>query len=173
MAEKIHIESTEKAIIRNAENDKSQFWKILTAKKSQMVTCQVTQAELEKQFKTKYFRQKTPSWSLNSIEVTDHDYELSTNEDFNLILDVELTRTETVAAFLSLKRRKALGIDRTSGDVMKVRFERLQHFLLYTFNELFESAAYPTEWKTAIVTPIYKGKGSRTISGDINCTSDV
>ena len=162
----IPVEHTEKGIVRIAENDKSQLWKILTAKESEMVTCQVTQTELENHFKTIYFRQNTPSWSLNSIKVTDYDYKLTRIEDFNLILDVEITPTEIVTTFQSLKRRKAIGIDRTSGDGIKVNFGLLWHCFLYTFNKFFESAACPTEWKTAIVTPIYEGKGSRSDPGN-------
>ena len=94
--------------------------------------------------------------------MTDHGYELTRNEDFNLILDVGKNPTEIVAAFQLLKRRKATGIDRISGGVIKVDFEMLRHCFLYTFNKFFESAACPTEWKTAKVTPIYEGKGSRS-----------
>ena len=52
MAKNIHVENTEKAIIRIGENNYSQFWKIFTARKSQMVTCEVTRTELENLFIT-------------------------------------------------------------------------------------------------------------------------
>ena len=92
-----------------------------------MVTCQVIETELENHFKTIYFRQNIPSWSLNSNKVTDLDYELTRNEDRNLILDVEITPTEIAAAFQSLKRKKAIGIDRNPGDVIKDTLDILQH----------------------------------------------
>ena len=63
-----------------------------------------------------------------------------------------------------MKQWKAKGIDRNSSDMMKINFEVHQHCVLYTFNKLFESAACPLDWKIAIVTPNYKGKGSRSES---------
>ena len=62
-------------------------------------------------------------WSLNSIKVPDHDYELTGNENFNLILEIKIAPTEVVAAFQSLERRKAKGIDRSSGDVINDTLE--------------------------------------------------
>ena len=76
-AKNIHVENAEKASIRIVENGKSHFWNILPAKNSQIVTFQVTQAELQSHLKTIHLRQKTPSWSLNSIKVTDRDDELT------------------------------------------------------------------------------------------------
>ena len=77
-------------------------------------------------------------------------------------MEVETTPTEVVASFQSLKRKKAIWKDRSSGDMLKDKFKLLQHYFLY---KCFVSAACPTEWKTAIVTPIYKSKGSR---GDLD-----
>ena len=57
-----------------------------------------------------------------------------------------------------------MGFDRNSTDMMKVNFEVLQHCVLYTFNKLLESAAWPLEWNTAKVNPLYKGKGYRSES---------
>ena len=84
----IHVENTLKAPVRIAENNKSLIWKTLKAKKSQMVTCQVTQTELENHFKTICFRRNTPSRSLKSIKVTNHEHKITRNDVFNLILDV-------------------------------------------------------------------------------------
>ena len=145
-----------------------------------MITCQTTQTELEIHFKAIYFLRNIPTWTLNSIKMTDHVYELTRNEDFNLTLDAEINLTEIIMAFQSLKRRKAIGIDRISGEALKDNFEILQHCFLYTFNRIFESAVCPTEWKTAIVTLYIKVKAPEmtriTIVGNHiypRCTKDT
>ena len=131
-----------------------------------MVTCQVTQAEPENHFQAIDFLRNKISWSLNSYKVTDHDYELTRNEDFKLILDVKETPSEIVAAFQSLKRRKVMGIDRNSDDSIKVNSELLQLRFVYTFNKLLESAACPREWKSAIIYPLYESKCSKSDPGN-------
>ena len=72
------------------------------------------------------------------------------------------TPTEIVAAFQSSKGRKAIGMDRFSDDATKDNFESLHHCFSNTFKKLFESAACSTEWKTEIVNPFCKSKGSRS-----------
>ena len=96
-----------------------------------MVTCQVTRTELESQLKTKYVHRNTPNWSLNSIKMTDHECELTRNEDFNLKLDVETTPTEIVAAFQSLKRKKSSWNWQNSSWRDEKQFELLQFFLIH------------------------------------------
>ena len=61
-----------------------------------------------------------------------------------------------------LKSNKSPGSDGLPNEVLKALSPSIAHPLCLLFNLSFATGTFPAAWKSAIVTPIYKGKGSQT-----------
>ena len=61
----------------------------------------------------------------------------------------------------SLKNNEACGIDLISGEVLKSAYSNIHVILHYLSNMLFEQKICPEEWKTTILTVLFKRKGDK------------
>ena len=77
-------------------------------------------------------------------------------------LDDAITRSEINKAINSLKNNKAPGYDGLPGEIFKaaIKLDMFSEILENIFNHLFNNGRYPECWSTAVIHPIYKGKGS-------------
>ena len=72
-------------------------------------------------------------------------------------LDFKITPDELHAALISLKKNKAVGFDSKSNEMLKAGYGALHKSLLKLFNCILCHGDYPTEWKSAYITPVHKG----------------
>lgn len=70
---------------------------------------------------------------------------------------------EVTSVILSLKNGSASGSDKISPKVVKNLQHQLTPLLVTLVNSMFASGVYPTAFKNAIVTPIYKGGGKDSV----------
>jgi hypothetical protein len=61
-----------------------------------------------------------------------------------------------------MKNNKAIGFDRISAEMWKVFSTTNDGIKILTslFNKIKNKNDFPSDWKVAIICPIYKGKGS-------------
>ena len=82
----------------------------------------------------------------------------STYED---LLDQPLSLEEVLNARKDLKSHKSAGVDGVANEFLKYCPTSTLSVITRWFNSVLDSAFVPTDWCTGIITPIYKGKGSR------------
>ena len=70
------------------------------------------------------------------------------------------TATEIDELFKTIPSSSAPGICGISTKVLKSSSKKLKTILAYLFNYSFLTSKIPSEWKTAVVTPLFKKKGS-------------
>ena len=61
-----------------------------------------------------------------------------------------------------LKNEKAAGKDEITGEMVKGRAERGEDWIWRQCNMAFESGVVPDDWRSAVIVPLYKGKGEKT-----------
>ena len=60
-----------------------------------------------------------------------------------------------------LKNGKAPGRDEITGEMIKGGGDRLVDWIWKLCNMAFESCIVPEDWRSAVIVPLYKGKGER------------
>ena len=61
-----------------------------------------------------------------------------------------------------LKNGKVIGKDKITGEITKGGGERVVDWIWRLYNMAFESGVVLEDWKSAMIVPLYKGKGERT-----------
>ena len=61
-----------------------------------------------------------------------------------------------------LKNRKAAGKNEVTGEMIKGGGNRALDWIWRLWNMAFESAIVLEDWRSAVIVPLYKGKGERT-----------
>ena len=139
------------------DNDPKAYWKLLEDLKSDdsvRAEPQISSDEWTDHFS-----------SLNEIK---HKFMTRADEISNLLeqkenvkefneLDFKITPDELHAATVSLKNNKAVGFDSISNEMLKAGYGALRKSLLKLFNCILCNGDYPTEWKSAYITPVHKG----------------
>ena len=69
-------------------------------------------------------------------------------------------------AIAKLKLNKSPGMDGISNEVVKALAPSLSYPLCLLFNLSFRKGKFPSAWKVAKITPIFKGKGSKATPGN-------
>jgi hypothetical protein len=90
-------------------------------------------------------------------------------------LDRDFTKGEVKELTLRMKNNKAPGWDEIPVEFWKVlcNGEQGVEILTNMFNRIKNSKKFPTEWKTAIIHPIYKGRGARGKPGNYRGVSHL
>ena len=60
-----------------------------------------------------------------------------------------------------LKNGKVAGKDEIIGEIIKGRGNRVVDWIWRLCNMAFESDVVPEDWRSAVIFPLYKGKGKR------------
>jgi hypothetical protein len=83
-------------------------------------------------------------------------------------LDRDFTKREVKEMTLRMKNNKASGWDGIPAEFWKVlcNGEQGTGILTNMFNKIKNRKQFPLEWKTAIIHPIYKGRGDRGKPGN-------
>ena len=68
-----------------------------------------------------------------------------------------------------LKNRKAAGKDDVTGKIIKGGGNRVVDLIWRLRNMAFESGVVSEDWRSAVIIPLYKGKGERTECSNYNC----
>jgi hypothetical protein len=84
------------------------------------------------------------------------------------MLDRDFTKREVKEWILRMKNNKASGWDGIPMEFWKglCRGEQGVEILTNMFNKIKNRRQFPVDWKTAIIYPIYKGRGGRGIPGN-------
>lgn len=64
-------------------------------------------------------------------------------------------------ALRKLKNGKASGVDGITGEMLKFGDTVLDEWLCILLNACLREAIVPNDWKSAVIIPLYKGKGSK------------
>src|SRR5215469_14425216 len=78
----------------------------------------------------------------------------------------EITREEIIRAVKSLKNGKAAGGDGILSEMLKAGLEIVYKWLGKLFNGCWVKREVPQDWQEARISPIYKGKGEKTVCGN-------
>ena len=112
-----------------------------------------------------YFSNVGPDLA-RSIGTSDYNFEnyiTRTNAEFSCFSTIT---TSTICHLLnSLSKSKATGIDTISSKILEIASPVIADSLSYIFNQAIILCSFPSEWKIARVTPIYKN-GLRNIPGN-------
>ena len=60
-----------------------------------------------------------------------------------------------------LKNEKAAGKDKITGEMIKSGCGRVVDWIWRIYNMGFERGVVPEDWRSAVIVPLYKGKGER------------
>ena len=74
----------------------------------------------------------------------------------NDILDGQFSLYEVECAIKHLKSGKATGPDYIRNEYITYEKQNLKHVLRELFNVIYETGAYPDQWSTGVIVPIYK-----------------
>src|SRR5690606_10015147 len=74
-------------------------------------------------------------------------------------LHATFTPEEVHVAIMKAANKKAPGIDRITHEHLKLSLPVLNIYWTRLFNVCLSTASIPTQWKTSLVTILYKGKG--------------
>ncbi len=72
------------------------------------------------------------------------------------ILFKEVSETEILRFLSNLTISKASGLDQISAKVLKIAAPSIAPSLTLIFNQSIRTGIFPSDWKVARVTPIYK-----------------
>ena len=76
-------------------------------------------------------------------------------------LDKCITRTEIIEALREMKGKSAPGPDGVSTMFFKANKKHFIEILFTLFNKIMNSERFPEKWASALVVPLWKGKGSK------------
>ena len=71
-------------------------------------------------------------------------------------------RGEPIGRVSKLENGKAAGKDEITGEMIKGGVDRVVDWIWRLCNMTFESGVVNEEWRSAVIGPLYKGKGERT-----------
>ena len=60
-----------------------------------------------------------------------------------------------------LKNRKSAGKDEITGEIIKGGGDKVVDLICRIYNVAFESGVVAEDWRSAVIVPLYKGKGVR------------
>ena len=60
-----------------------------------------------------------------------------------------------------LKNEKVTGMDEITGEMIKGGDDRVEDWIWRLCNMTFESGVVPEDWRSAVIVPLYMGKGER------------
>ena len=63
---------------------------------------------------------------------------------------------------VKFKNRKTGGKDEVTGEMVKGGSDMTMDWIWRLCNMVFESSIAPEDWESAVIVPLYKGKGKRT-----------
>ena len=78
---------------------------------------------------------------------------------------MKTTPKEVFDILCHLKKGKAAGIDEITPDLLCLSASRIAESLSALFNKSFDSSKFPSQWKKALVVPIFK-KGDKCCPGN-------
>jgi hypothetical protein len=83
-------------------------------------------------------------------------------------LDKDFTEHEVKGHVIGMKNNEAVGFDRIPAEMWKIFSITNDGIKILTslFNKVKNKNEFPSEWKVAIICPIYKGKGSNQEPGN-------
>ena len=73
-----------------------------------------------------------------------------------------IRKTEVEVRVGKLKNGEAAGKDEVTGEKVKGGSNRVLDWIWRLCNMAFESGGVPEDWRSALIFPLYKGKGKRT-----------
>ena len=73
----------------------------------------------------------------------------------------DITREEVLKALDKLKNGKAAGIDNISTEMLKFGGDCVKDWMWKICKEAFSSGKVPSDWKNAVIVPLFKGKGCK------------
>ena len=79
---------------------------------------------------------------------------------YNIDLNKEITLDEVKKILKKLKKKKAVGVDRLSKEMIKNTPTHFIELFLQVFNKYFRTGDIPKIWCFGLITPFYK-KGSK------------
>ena len=94
------------------------------------------------------------------INMTTHKSQLEAqqvNEDYNEVLNQEISEGEISSVIRGLKSKKASGLDGIQNELLK--FDKCNSLLKILFNKCFDYGKMPSMWLKSIIVPIPKSSG--------------
>ena len=148
------------------EDNKRKFWKeIKRARKSDPKTEETVKDENGRLLKGNDARKRWAKYFedlLNVVEEREAEIVAVGGVDVPVMGEVnekEITRDEVVKALKDTKAGKAPGVDGVRAEMLKEGGATVVDWLVRLFNVCFTLSMVPTDWMSACIVPLYKGKG--------------
>ncbi len=72
------------------------------------------------------------------------------------LLESPITESEIVSAVSRLKVGKSAGVDAVISEMIKTALPVIMPFLVKSYNRVFDSRCFPSEWAKSIIVPLFK-----------------
>ena len=155
----------EKKLAKEAKTNPNGVWKYTKTKTS----CRSGIADLDKGDGTKTKSDSEKAEVLNnffkSVFTTEDSSSFPKLDDYNFteeLKDIEIKEEEIQQMLEKLQPRKAPGPDGIPPGILSAAAKQLARPLATLFKQTLDEGKLPDEWKKALVSPIYKRKGSKT-----------
>ena len=155
----------EKKLAKEAKTNPNGVWKYTKAKTS----CRSGIPDLERGDGTKTKSDSEKAEVLNnffkSVFTTEESSFLPKMNDYNYneeLKDIDIKEGEIQQILEKLQPRKAPGPDGIPPSILSAAAKELARPLAILFRQTLDEGKLPDEWKKALVSPIYKRKGSKT-----------
>ena len=149
-------------IIRKAESERRDFWKILKSKKVLAKVSGITIPNWESYFGGLFKAEGEISDELLDEQILGNlDYCFS-NWKCTGHLNDPITLEEITEEASKLKAANAAGPDGITNTSIKLGFQSMQRYVFHLLNLCFEGHIVSRIWKVSYIKPLYKGKGRRT-----------
>ena len=155
----------EKKLAKEAKTNPNGVWKYTKSKTS----CRSGIPDLDKGDGTKTKSDSEKAEVLNdffkSVFTTEDSSSFPKLDDYNFneeLKDIEIKEEEIQQMLEKLQPRKAPGPDGIPPGILSAAAKQLARPLATLFRQTLDEGKLPDEWKKALVSPIYKRKGSKT-----------
>ena len=133
--------------------DPKKFYKLLRNSAKPTKSTKISAIEFEQHFK-----------DLNGVdfetETNISELILTTDSEFNSMLNAPITEQELTKALKNLKNNKSAGPDGILNEQIKATFPQMKDIYIKLFNQIFDSGIFPETWAAGLIVPIFKKKGS-------------
>ena len=135
--------------------DPKEFWKKLNLKPKSK-SYQFTKSDLFD------YHEKLASSQVNKDQYAEFDYQQKVEieelkQTTDQILNAQFTFDEIKTMLNKLKSRRAAGIDKIIGELLKNLDDDTVIILINIFNNIFDSGEFPEEWALGIIVILFKG----------------
>ncbi len=132
------------------------FWQnIRTLQRGSPPVSSISQTEWFCHFRDLFYKDDIIYDAYDDTIDTDNGCNEFTDVD-KFLLESPITESEIVSAVSRLKVGKSAGVDAVISEMIKTALPVIMPFLVKSYNRVFDSRCFPSEWAKSIIVPLFK-----------------